>query len=452
MQIAGILTVTTFESCFVAVAVSVVIDRQMDSCKSGGAELIELHTNVAQRRQRVERSPILESCHFFPYDEHSLALGRLDSPLVEYAETCASFALDRMHDLLEGAENDVRNLKLMQRLVSETGWTPTVNEKLKEHLSSPDAVSLRTLEKIFAVAHDDAFAQNVNSIVSASWADIVSTDLLFGFARSDRCFKNCLDIVLENIPVHSGDDHIQVVECDAGTGLAYPHAMHQLSLYPGVSIRYIAIDPDPAWSIDPELAKKYGIDTVGWSMEGTKPVPGLASGADLVILANVLHKHDNISKALSASKSLVSDNGFLLIVEPTSNFAIPWSFFALSQDVTQMSDIGSRTCGPFCDERTWTTLLTDAGLTPVAQKSDGVLNTVFLCRKLSSTSPEQVPKIIDVDEPSFGWLEDVKSVMTEERSGSNANCSVWLRAKKADSGLVGMLKCLRREPNGDRLR
>ena len=452
MLIGGVFTVKTFESCFVAVAVSVLIDREMDSCKCGGAELVELHTNIAQRRRRVERSPILESSHFFPYDEHSLALGRFDSPLVEYAETCASFALDRMHNLLEGAKNDLHNLKLMRRLVSETGWTPTFDQKLTEHLRLPDAVALRTLEKIFADAHDNTFAQNVNSIVLSSWADIVSTDRLFRFARSDRCFKTCLDIVLENIPVHSGDDHIQVVECDAGTGLAYPHAMRQLLLYSGLSVSYIATDPDPARSIDAELAQQLGIDSVEWSLEGTKPVPGLASGADLVILANVLHKHDSISKALSVAKSLVSDNGFLLIVEPTSNFAIPWSFFALSQDVTEMSDIGSRTCGPFCDELTWKTLLTDAGLTSVAHKSDGVLHTVFLCRKRSSTLLVQVPKVIDVDDTSFGWLEEVKAAMTEERDASNETCSVWLKSRKADSGLVGMLKCLRREPNGNRLR
>jgi len=427
------------------------IDRQMDTCRSGGVELVELHTNVAQRRQRDERSPIHESCHFFPYNEHSLASSGLDTSLVEYAETCADFALERMHNLLEGVENDVHNLKLMRRLVSDTGWTPAVDKKLTEHLCSPDAVVFRTLEKIFRVANDDDFAQNVNSVVSSSWADIVSTDRLFGFARSDRCFKTCLDVVLENILVDNGDDHIQVVECDAGTGQAYPHAMAQLSMH-SISISYIATDPDPARSIDAELAQQLGIDTVEWSLEGTKPVPGFASGADLVILANVLHKHDNISKALSAATSLVSDNGFLLIVEPTSNFAIPWSFFVLSQDVTEMSDIGSRTCGPFCDEQIWTSLLTDAGLTPVAQKSDGVLHTVFLCRKLSSNAVERVHKIIDVDDPSFGWLEEVKALMTEEREGSNANYSVWLRARKADSGLVGMVNCLRRESNGDRLR
>jgi len=218
---------------------------------------------------------------------------------------------------------------------------------------------------------------------------------------------------------------------------------------PAVSVTYTAADPALAQSVDAEL---FAIDTIEWSLESSKSIPDLAAGADLVILANVLHRHDNISTALSAASSLVSERGFLLIVEPTSNFAIPWCFFAMTHDVTNMSDLGSRTCGPYCDEETWTTLLKNVGLTPVAQKSDGILHTIFLCRKLSSISPPQAPKTIDVDDTSFSWLNEVKTVMAEERSGPGANCSVWLRARNADSGIVGMLNCLRREPNGDRLR
>jgi len=439
--------------CVLLIVVSVVNNRRMGTCKSGGVELLDLHATVAPRRQGVQPSPTLESFRFIPYDEQSLASSQLGSSILEYAKTCASFVLERMHHLLSSdVEDGLRNLKLMQRLVGEASWTPAVDEKLTEYLSSPDSVALRTLEKVFAVAHDDAFAQNVNSVVSATWADVVSNDRLLGFARCDRCFKTCLDVVLENIPAEGAGGHIKVVECDAGTGHAYPHVMQQLSSQPGISVSYTATDSVPTQSLDTELAHRLGIDIVEWSLEGTKPVPDRATGADLVILAGVLHRHDSISRALSAASSLVSDDGFLLIVEPTLNFAIPWSFFALTHDVTKMSDIASRTCGPYCDEQTWITLLTNAGLTPVARKSDGVLHTVFLCRKRSATSVEQGPKIIDVDDASFDWLEEVKAVMAEERDGSNANCSIWLRARKSDSGVVGMLNCLRREPNGDPLR
>jgi len=428
----------------------------MGTCKSGGVELLDLHGSVAPRRQRAQRSPTLQTCCFVPYDEQSLASRYVDASVAEYAETCVSFALERMRRLLSSeADNTVHNLVFIRRLVDDQRWTTTASEKLLQYLSFPDSVVLKILDQIFNVAYGAGFAQNVNDIVSASWADIVSGDRLFGFARSDRCIKTCLDVVLENISTGSADDHINVVECDAGTGQAYSHVMRQLSMHPGISISYTATDPAPAQSIDTGLAEKFGIDVVEWSLESTKPVPNRASKADLVILANVLHRHDNISTALSAALSLVSDGGFLLIVEATSNFAIPWSFFALTHNVTNMSDVGSRTCGPFCDEQTWTTLLTNAGLTTVARKSDGLLHSVFLCRKLSSsTSLRQAPPtIIDVDDTSFRWLEEVKAVMSEEWNESDANRrSVWLRESAVNSGVVGMLNCLRREPNGYRFR
>ena len=428
-------------------------NRQTRTCKSGGVELLDLHTTVAPRRQGVQRSPTLQSYSFIPYNERSLASNQLGDSILEYAKTCESFVLERMHHLLlSKAENGIHNLKLMRHLVDGAKWTPAVSEKLTEYLNSPDCVALKTLENIFNVPRDDGFAQNVNSVIAKSWTEAVSSDRLFSFARCDRCFKTCLDVVLENISQNFAVSHIKVVECDAGTGQAYQHVMRQLSVQPDISVSYIATDPAPTQSIDADLAQQLGIDTVEWSMSSSKPVPDRMSKADLVILANVLHRHGNISAALSAAASLASDNGFLLIVEPTSNFAIPWSFFALTHDVTEMSDLSSRTCGPYCNEQTWTTLLTDVGLTPVVQKSDGVLHSVFLCRKRSSASPPQAPKIIDVDDKSLSWLEEVKSAMADENCGSNADCRVWLRGNVVDSGVVGMLNCLRREPNGDCLR
>jgi len=428
--------------------IRVIYNRQMATSKAGGVEVFDLQTTFVPRRPGP--SPTLETYDFIPYDECALASSQLDAPVLEYAEICRGFVLDHLHKLLSSdVGKGFCNLQLMRRLVDDSSWSPPVSEKLTEYLNSPGSVVLKTLDKVFTVAVDDAFAHNVDSRMSTSWADIMSSDRLFSFARSDRCFRTCLDVVLENSP----PDSVKVVECDAGTGQAYRHMIRQLTSHPRVSVQYTAADHNPLQPVDVELRQKLGITTIEWSLDSTKPIPDhAASSADVVVLANVLHRHDNICTALSAASSLVRDDGFLLIVEPTSNFAIPWSFFALTHDVTKMSDLSSRTCGPFCDEQTWTRMITNAGLTTVAQKSDGVLHTVFLCRKLSSTSPTQTHKIIDVDDTSFDWLEEVKAVMADERSEYDDKCGVWLKASKADGGVVGMMNCLRREPNGSRLR
>ena len=218
--------------------VRVTNDRQLKTCKCGGVEIINLHAAVTPRREGLQ-TPTFDRGHFFPYYECAVAASELNTSVLEYAQTCASFVLDRMRWLLSSnVENGLQNVELMQRLVGDFSWSPTVSEKLAQYLDSPDCVGLKTLEKIFAIVHDGAFAQNVDSLVSTSWADIVSDDRVFSFARSDRCFKTCLDVALENTPPVGAYRPIKVVECDAGTGQAFRHAMPQF-LKEGLSLIHI---------------------------------------------------------------------------------------------------------------------------------------------------------------------------------------------------------------------
>ena len=179
--------------------VRVTNNRQMGTCKSGAVEIIDLHAAVTPRRQGLQTTT-LDRGHFIPYNECAVAASELATSVLKYAETCASFVLEKMRRIISSkVEDGVQNIKLMQQLVGDSSWSPAVSEKLTEYLDSPDCVGLKTLEKIFAIAHDGAFAQNVDSLVSTSWADIVSDDRLFSFARRDRCFKTCLDVALETL-------------------------------------------------------------------------------------------------------------------------------------------------------------------------------------------------------------------------------------------------------------
>jgi SAM-dependent methyltransferase len=148
-----------------------------------------------------------------------------------------------------------------------------------------------------------------------------------------------------------------------------------------------------------ESADSLGITPVDWSLNSGKPVPDQMKKSDVVILANVLHRQPNLVAALASLKELLRDGGFLLVTEPTQNFAIPWTFFALANDLNGMSDISKRSFGPFCDESTWNKVFVEAGLQVVAQKSDGLLNTAFLCRQV----PQAVSRAssIDIDGASF---------------------------------------------------
>jgi fatty acid synthase len=325
------------------------------------------------------------------------------------------------------------------------------DDKLKAYLDKADCSVIKTLDKIFSVEQGDQFSKGVQSIVGSAWSDIAVGDQLTSFIRGDRCFKTCLDVVLENLPAEGIDTSIKVVEYDAGVGRAYQHTLRQLSSQPAVAVKYFSAGSNSIPVEGGESADSLGITPVDWSLNSGKPVPDQMKKSDIVILANVLHRQPNLVAALASLKELLRDGGFLLVTEPTQNFAVPWTFFALANDLNGMSDISKRSFGPFCDESTWNKVFVDAGLQVVAQKSDGLLNTAFLCRQVSSAASLVVSSFLLTSMVrSFSWLEEVKTVMVNEQSSSNP---VWVRSeKKPSNGIVGMVNCLRREPNGSRLR
>jgi len=425
-------------------------NRELGTCTAGGVEILDLHATVAPRRQGVHAAPTLESHTFVPYVESNLASLSGDSSVAEYAEICSCLVSQKLHNLIEtGTDNGLQNRQMMCRLFSkETSTYGSVPaEKLTKYLEASDCCLLKALDKILSVEHTEKFVENVRSVASSAGPDIAVVDRLSGFVRADRCFKTCLDVVLENLSVEGSDTRIKVVECDASIGQAYRHTVHQLLSQPAVSVKYFATDSSFSSSANDEFAEKLGVTSVDWSLNSTKPIPDQIKKSDLVILANVLHRQPNLAIALRTSAEVMSDCGFLLVVEPTLNFGIPWALFALANDLEVMSDLSSRSFGPYCNELTWTNLFLDAGLEVVAKKSDGLLNTVFLCRRVVA-HPNVVS--INVDGSSFSWLEEVKAVMVNEQASSD---TVWLKSTLHPSnGIVGMMNCLRREPNGSRLR
>jgi fatty acid synthase, animal type len=414
---------------------------------------LDLHATVAPRRQGANQTPTLESHVFVPYVESNLASTGGGTSLAEYSLACNSLVLQKLRHLIEvGTHNGLQNRELMCRLFSEqsTDCSSVPDDKLRQYLEAADCSIIKTLGKIFSVDHTDQFIEDVQSIVRSAWSDIAVVDKLTSFIRGERCFKTCLDVVLENLPVEGSDTSIKVVEYDAGIGRAFQHTVRQLSSQPALSLKYLATGLGSDTQGNGEPSEWPGVTAIDWSLNCGKPVPDQLRKSDIVILANVLHRQSNLVTALESLKELLRDGGFLLVIEPTSNFAIPWALFALTNDLNGMSDIESRSFGPFCDESTWSKKFTDVGLQVVARKSDGLLNSVFLCRYVPQAAAASGVVSIDVDGTSFSWLEEVKAVMINEQSSSQP---VWLMsAKKPVNGVVGMINCLRREPNGNRLR
>jgi fatty acid synthase len=454
------LSFLVFFSLFIELLFSLVVtarnSRKLGTCVAGGVEMLDLHTAVTSRREGAHRRPILETYIFVPYIESSLASTYGETSLAEYSQVCNSFVLAKLRHLIQvGIHNGLQNRELMCRLfLQQTAACPSLPDgKLREYLDAADCTVLRTLDQLFSIEHNEHFIEGVESVVRSAWSDIAVVDKLTSFIRCERCFKTCLDVVLENIPFEGTNiskKKVNVVEYDAGIGQAFRHTIRQLSSQNGIFAQYFVTGPNSLSEEIDNLPHSINITPVNWSLNNSIPVPDQLRNSDVVILANALHRQPNLLAALALLKKLLRDGRFLLVIEPTMNFVIPWAFFALTNNLSAMSDIPSRSFGPFCDESTWIKIFSDAGFQVVAQKSDGLLNTAFLCRSISQSATPSDDSFINIDGTSFSWLEDVKTIMADEVSSGS---SVWIRSdEKPLNGIVGLVNCLRLEPNGSRLR
>lgn len=106
-------------------------------------------------------------------------------------------------------------------------------------------------------------------------------------------------------------------------------------------------------------------------------------------------------------------------------------------------------------------------------------SVLFLCRSQCGSGQ---PVLLPVDSSSFTWVETLKVCLTsvwpgpvfvfvyvqdmkyththtadlclvlQEKLAEASDAPLWLTASRADSGVVGLVNCLRQEPGGRRIR
>merc|ERR1719431_1286267 len=108
-----------------------------------------------------------------------------------------------------------------------------------------------------------------------------------------------------------------------------------------------------------------------------------------------------------------------------------------------------RQFGLFFNDDQWAEIFNHAGLELISSKSDGLINSLFLCRK---AAPAGAHEFFNIDDAAFGWVESLK-VKLREFQGRPAADTFWIRSTlHKDSGIIGMVNCLRQEEGGSHIR
>ncbi|KAI0219797.1 Fatty acid synthase [Lamellibrachia satsuma] len=418
------------------------VDHVLNACVAGGVQIVGLHTTVAPRHQQ-HTAPVLEMFQFVPYNEDNMLSDEDD--LVKYLRLCKAYIRRGLVQLLDsGFTENLPNVGVLKQQLAKMKVDDVldIDSSIETLASDPKCVLATTLQQIFSPEKNDLFVENIRDML-VSLRGKLTEDKLLGSAMTDRMLKTCLDVVLENC----GSTKLKVVEYVAADSRVYQSAVAQLETQPLMKLDYTAVDFNIK-NFDTDHLDSFGVKLVEWKLGGSPP--GHLGNADVTIACNVLHKEADLVMAISSLMALVKDGGFLLVQEPTTNFIFPLMLDALTNELS-ISDADRRTCGQLCDAPTWMNLLKSAGLEVIAQKSDGLINTLFLCRKCTTNASTQQQTSIDLSSTNFDWVEEVKTalVSVDDRPVGH---NVWLKADRSCNGIIGMVNCLRLEPRGDKVR
>ena len=428
--------------CVFVPAVRAQVDHVLNACVAGGVQIVGLHTTVAPRHQK-QTAPVLEKFQFVPYNEDNMLSDEVD--LVKYLRLCKAYIRRGLVQLLDsGFTENLPNVGFLKQQLAKMKVDDVVDidSSIETLASDPKCVLATTMQQIFSQEKNDLFVENIRDMLVSSRVKLTE-DKLLGSVMTDRMLKTCLDVVLENC----GSTKLKVVEYGAADSRVYQSAITQLETQPLMQVDYMAVDGNIK-NFDTAHLESFNVKPVEWQL--SRSPPRHLGNADVTIVCNVLHKEADLVMAISSLMALVKDGGFLLVQEPTTNFIVPLMLDALANELS-ISDADRRTCGPFCDAPTWMNLLKSAGLEVIAQKSDGLINTLFLCRKCTTNALTQQQTTIDVSSANFEWVEEVKTalVSVDDRPVGH---NVWLKADRSCNGIIGMVNCLRLEPGGDKVR
>ena len=346
-------------------------------------------------------APQLEQYSFVPYNR---------TVIIEDGE-------EYMNECIAGLKSSSANS--VQDVAKTLGKAqPTTYKAVK----GPKPNNLVTLEK---TNNTKAF---LNFLKSAGHKDAEFNpmdDELLGAARQSATMKSCLHIAMENAPEQG---KLKVVEY--GNGKFYKQFLPWLERQPVLDFEYVVVGGDKE--------AENNVKTCQWDLTGT--IPNELTGADLV-LSDVVSFDSNLPSHVSAVSQNLQSGGFLVLHGAANNHKVAIAAnMLLNPSSTTKLELNQ---DKLFDETKVSDTILDSNLRIVGKVSSGVLNSLFLCRKVGQSTEEG--KKIDVSSVTPSWVDDIKEAMAYKEK-------VWLTSTTGYNGVVGMTACLRKEADGGNIR
>ncbi|NXD84156.1 FAS synthase, partial [Halcyon senegalensis] len=397
-------------------AVDVVMDHCLNSVKAGGVQISGLHVSVAPRRQQERTAPTLEKFCFVPYTESN----------------CLSSSV-HLHGCLERCKELMRILKAKVAVHGIKLVIHGLEDEMAVAESSPIQKGLQhILAETCNLELNGNFYSELEQVVTREKRHFQDDPLLNGLLDSSE-LNTCLGVAVENLISH----RMKIVEALAGSGRLFSRVRSILNTQPLLQIEYIATDCIlKALSASETELQDAEIPFSEWDPSHL-PSENLTN-ADLVVYNCSTSVLGNTPEIITNLAAAVKEGGFLLLHTLLKGETLPEIVsFLTSPDLQQKRS--------FLSETQWEDLFSKTSLNLVAKKKSFFGSVIFLCRR---QAPAKTPVFLPIDETHFKWVESLKGVLAEP-----SEQPVWLTATSCgNSGILGMVNCLRLEAEGHRVR
>ena len=407
-------------------------------------------------RKVFSRTPLIEEYRYVPYDEVCPVKASQMESLDQYLRQCYGQAFNLIGKFNLSAEelttfdDSVKSIIRAQVEVEQSSQL-SGNESIGSLEDKPLLKLLMDLNSIENNTIDEKSVEQFKEMILSLDSDLLNKS----FEREDL-FRPLLETVVEN---NGNNNRINVLEVTQSESIIAQTAIQliQLSTF-DMKVNYCLLHP---------MVSKLSADSINglechqWLVEKSR-LPSELNNYDLILYEDRFDLissefNVNLSQLFESLWSSLKDNGFLIVVHKIGlNFA---------EEVLAKISVESQNCNN--NQKNCITnedliqrrdqILIEAekvGFSLICTKIDGFsAKSSLVLRKLSTDIRLERQTFIHVtNDKCEHWLEKLQNSLKtiEDRPESEY---IWLLGDDSpNNGVIGLVNCLRKEPNGHRIR
>ncbi|GBN02031.1 Fatty acid synthase [Araneus ventricosus] len=396
-------------------------DKNTKRIISGGVELKNWKMSLSQRNQG-KQIPLLEEYCFIPYNENKILSKSDEETLCRYIHVCSSMA----KKILELSGKNSEQISDVMNGFKED------DALIESYLKSctDNRVLLKSLCDIMNTSISKDMTQSVKNYVNRYLLER-DNDILSQTMLQENPLRTVIDVVLEN----AASRKLKIAEI-ADTSLPLctkiSEFVHTLG---GLNVNYL-ISHSKLDFLDKSKLPSGNFELSSWDPKSTLTFKDI----DICVMKFLNHSSKDQRRILENVLATLKDNGFVLLLQRTRLVPAEMVLSAVGEIVL-----------PIHTESDLEQTFKDLNLQVICKKSDSLTSTMYLLRKSADISYEDI--VIPVIGNEYEkWVDELSEQIAIASTSSDPK-RIWLVSEASNnSGIIGLVNCLRQEPGGSSIR